>query len=200
VIARWKKISRDLEEELGRIPNTKELAKAMQLTPKKVRIIRKAVRAFQRPAQSGGDDEDGVDLIEMLSDDRTVQPDDQVLQKDDMETILALLDIIDEREATILRLRFGLNGEGPLTLKEVGDRVGLTRERVRQIEIEALRKLNERLNSEDPFDARHEKPRRRRRGGRRRRSEDEPNSGADAAEKDESVQSPRSKVQSREHF
>jgi RNA polymerase sigma factor (sigma-70 family) len=163
LIAKWKKSYRDLEEELGRAPNTQELAEAMELTPKKVRIIRKAVRASQRPAQDDSGREDAPSITEMLCDDRTPLPEDQVLEADDMKTIRQLLDVIDEREATILRLRYGLDGQEPMTLKEIGKMIGLTRERVRQIEIEALDKLNNRLTSDRPFDPRHEKPRRRRR-------------------------------------
>ena len=66
-----------------------------------------------------------------------------------MATIKKLLDEIDEREATVLRLRYGLDSDEPLTLKEIGVRVGLTRERVRQIEKEALEKLNETLTAND---------------------------------------------------
>ncbi len=153
LIAKWKKASRDLEEELGRQPNLKELAERMDLPEKKVRIIKKAVRACQRPSQEGGGDEDAPSLGDMVADERILTPDEAVLLDDDLETIGTLLDAIDEREATILRLRYGLNGDEPLTLKEIGAVVGLTRERVRQIEIEALRKLNTRMNSDRPLAA-----------------------------------------------
>ena len=154
LIARWKKASRDLEEKLGRQPNVQELADEMELPPKKVRIIKKAVRATQRPAQNGlGGDDDAPSLSEMLEDPRTAPPEMEVLKNDDLETIGVLLAAIDDREATILRLRFGLDGEEPLTLKQIGERIGLTRERVRQIEIEALRKLNQKLESDRPLAA-----------------------------------------------
>lgn len=162
LIARWKKAYQDLEEKYDRPPTIAELAEVMELSPKKVRIIRKAMRALQRPTQTSGDREDSLDLAEMLHDYRLAAPDEQVLNRDDVQTIRKLLDAIDQREANILRLRFGLNGEGPLTLKEVGQRVGLTRERVRQIEIDALRKLNDRLQSDNPFAAQHSGRRRRR--------------------------------------
>jgi RNA polymerase primary sigma factor len=163
LIARWKRASAELQERLGRPPSIQELAEVMELPPKKVRIIRKAVRAFQRPAQTGGNgSDDGPMLAEMLSDTRTPGPHEQVLDRDDLNTIKLLLDAIDSREATVLRLRFGLDGREPLTLKEIGQEIGLTRERVRQIEIEALRKLNERRTSDRPFDAVTLRPRRRR--------------------------------------
>lgn len=153
LIAKWKKASRDLEEELGRQPNIKELAERMDLPEKKVRIIKKAVRACQRPMQDGAGGDDGMSLGEMIRDERVVAPQDQLLLEDDLKTIAVLLDAIDDREATILRLRYGLDGNEPLTLKEIGEVVGLTRERVRQIEIESLRKLNVRMDSDRPLAA-----------------------------------------------
>ena len=151
LIAKWKKAFQHLEEQLGRSPSIQELADEMEIPPRKVRIIRKAVRAINRPAQTGNSDQNGPTLSEMLSDSRTPSPDEQVLESDDLKTIEQLLTVIDQREATILRLRFGLEGNEPLTLKEIGKKVGLTRERVRQIEIEALQKLNRRLNSDKPL-------------------------------------------------
>jgi len=156
LISKWKKASRDLHETLGRQPTIQELAAEMELPAKKIRIIRKAVRAAQRPMQDGtGDKDEAPSLSEMLADERTPSPDMQVLQADDLRTISILLDAIDDREATILRLRYGLGGDEPLTLKEIGKHVGLTRERVRQIEIEALRKLNQRMESDCPLASAH---------------------------------------------
>lgn len=153
LIAQWKRASRELEECLGRTPTICELAERMQMPPRKVRIIRKAVRAYQRPAQTASNtsSEDSITLSEMLRDEKTLQPDEQVLLDDDLNTIGILLDAIDDREATILRLRYGLDGEEPLTLKQIGEIVGLTRERVRQIEIQALKKLQTRLEHDRPL-------------------------------------------------
>ena len=158
LIARWKRTTRELEDKYGRPPTMGELAEAMELPMKKVRIIRKAVRAAQRTAQtdSHGDDDRSL-LSDMLSDPNTRPPDEQVFEADDLATISRLLDAIDQREATILRLRYGLEGDEPMTLKEIGVQIGLTRERVRQIEIAALNKLNARLNSDQPFSVKAEK-------------------------------------------
>ncbi len=172
LIARWKRKSAELQDELGRTPTTQELAKAMDVPVRKLRIIRKAVRAFQRPAQSDASDEDGLTLSEMLADHRVPPPDEQALSNDELDTIRALLEAIDQREARILRMRFGMDGDEPMTLKEVGDQIGLTRERVRQIEIEALRKLNERISSDDPFSPEHDKPKRRRRRRKKKNADD----------------------------
>ena len=154
LIARWKKASRELEEQFGRQPSVQELADAMELPLRKIRIIRKAVRAAQRPATTdAGVGDDTAALSSILADPRTAMPDEEVLKQDELETIAILLDAIDDREATILRLRFGLDGNEPMTLKEIGKQVDLTRERVRQIEIEALGKLNTRLNNDRPLAA-----------------------------------------------
>jgi len=147
LIAQCKRATREMEEELGRQPTVEELASAMEVPPEKVKMIKHAIRAFQRPSQSPVNSEgESFTLADMLKDDRTPSPDEGVLAEDEVAMIYQMLETIDDREATILRLRFGLDGEEPLTLKEIGERVGLTRERVRQIEAEALRKLNARLS------------------------------------------------------
>lgn len=148
MIAKWKQAISELEDKLGRMPNLEELARHMKMSIKKVRIIHRAVRAFHSPTQSAASEEDGVALHEVLADEKTLTPDDIVLGQDEVRTIYALLEKIDVRESEILRLRFGLDDGQPLTLKEIGEKVGLTRERVRQIENEALRKLNAYLSSD----------------------------------------------------
>ena len=154
LITKWKRATCELEEMLDRQPTVCELATYMELPTKKIKMILKAVRAAQRPLQNGsGAEGDLPSLAEAISDEHILPPDQQLALDDDLQAILQLLDAIDDREAMILRLRYGLDGDEPMTLREIGKHVGLTRERVRQIETEALEKLNKRMNSDRPLAA-----------------------------------------------
>ncbi len=151
LIARWKETTRRLEEEFGRQPSTQELATAMEVPLKKLQIIRRAIKAFHAPPQAPvGEDGEAVDFADMFVDFRSAQPDEAISQTEEFQTIVKLLEAIDERDARVLKLRFGLEGQEPLTLKQIGEEVGLTRERVRQIEVDALKKLQARLDDDRP--------------------------------------------------
>jgi RNA polymerase primary sigma factor len=151
LIAKWKEASRKLEAQLGAPPSIQQLADAMQLPVRKIRIIKRAVKAFQNPAAPGVDlDGETIGLSEVVADTRHGAPEDSILQNDELFTLNRLLESIDEREAQILKLRFGLDGQEPLTLKEIADDVGISRERVRQIVDEALTKLNGQLTDDRP--------------------------------------------------
>ncbi|MCP4709835.1 MAG: sigma-70 family RNA polymerase sigma factor [Planctomycetes bacterium] len=148
MIARWKQATVEFEEDHGRTPTMEEMSQALQIPHRKLKIIRRAVKAFSSPSQMSTA-EDSSGLQEMLEDEKTPRPDEAVFNADELHTIKILLDKIDEREAEVLRLRFGLDQDEPLTLKEIGKQVGLTRERVRQIEKEALARLNQILTADD---------------------------------------------------
>lgn len=151
LIAKLKQASTRFEDEHARQPTLDELSKILGLSAKKCSIIRSAGKTFQAPTQAPiGIDGDQVNFSEVITDQRAALPEDSVFRSEELETVYSLLDAIDEREAQVLRLRFGLEGKEPLTLKQIGSEIGLTRERVRQIEVEALRKLNQRLTDERP--------------------------------------------------
>ena len=154
IVSRWKSTAARLRDELDRHPLPEEIAKEMEIPDRKLGIIKKAVRAFMSTPHSEEDDS-GWSLGEMLTDERTLPPDEEMLNADDIRAITDLLGKIDAREAKVLRMRFGLEDNEPKTLKEIGQKLGLTRERVRQIENEALRKMNGYMaGREDPVGSR----------------------------------------------
>jgi RNA polymerase primary sigma factor len=149
LLSKWRRATARLSEELGRTPTNEEVARVLGLPKKKLPIIRKAIRINNSTPQSD-QTESGWSLGEMVMDERLKSPDEEMLDHDILKHAIELLGQLDERDATVLKLRFGLAGEEPKTLKEIGAELGLTRERVRQIETEALRRLADGLT--DPRD------------------------------------------------
>lgn len=152
LIAKWKEAARRIEAESGTPPTMEQLAEALDLPIKKLRIIKRAVKAFRSSNQEPAANADGdlLGMSEMLADTRVGMPDDSVLRGDELDILRNLMDSIDHREAQILRLRFGLDGSQPLTLKQVAEDVGISRERVRQIVDESLTKLNAQITDKHP--------------------------------------------------
>jgi RNA polymerase primary sigma factor len=146
LLTKWRRASAQLQEELGRPPTQEEIAASLHLSKKKLAIIKKAIRIYSAAPQTDQAD-DGWSLDELVSDGRGKTPDVAMMETDDLRQVLALLDRMDPREATVLRMRFGLDDDEPKTLKEIGERLGLTRERVRQLESEALNKLREAIEA-----------------------------------------------------
>ncbi|TSC90256.1 MAG: RNA polymerase primary sigma factor [Microgenomates group bacterium Gr01-1014_5] len=134
------RISRKLMQELGREPAIEEIATEMEIAPDRVREIFKIAQEVTSIDAKVGDDEDSFlgDFIEDTTQPSPVDQASRELLKESLEEVFATL---SDREAKVLRLRFGLNGNKPMTLEEVGKEFGVTRERIRQIEAKALRKL-----------------------------------------------------------
>ncbi len=134
------RIARELEQELGRQPSPEEIAEEVGLEPDKVQWILRASRrpiSLERPV---GEEEDN-ELGNFIEDEKVLAPSEAAYQHLLAETMGDVLGTLTPREARILRLRFGLQDGHSYTLEEVGQKFGLTRERIRQIEGEALRKL-----------------------------------------------------------
>jgi RNA polymerase primary sigma factor len=148
MINKWRRAAVQLECELGRPPSQEEIARGMRISRRKVEIIAQAARAFGSPFQAVSEDSDWS-ISDMVADEGTRSPADVLVDARRAEAVRRLLASIDDRASDILRLRFGLDGNDPMTLKEIGDRVGLTRERVRQIEQDTLRCINEAIHSQE---------------------------------------------------
>ena len=140
LLTKWKRVSTALTEKLGRAPTPDEIGRNLRLSRKKVGIVAKAIRVNNLTPHPDTP-EDGNLLDDMLTDDRAKSPGDMLIEADDLERIYDELGRLDDRESAVVRMRFGLTGDGPMTLREIGETLGLTRERVRQLETVAIAKL-----------------------------------------------------------
>ena len=110
------------------------------LARKKLPIIKKAMQVHQAGPQTDHT-EGGWSLGDIIQDHNTRCPADVMLDEDTLQHVLRRIDELDDRAASIIRMRFGLEGGEPMTLKEIGSILGLTRERVRQIQVQGLAKM-----------------------------------------------------------
>ncbi len=149
LLSKWRRANVRLTDELKRNPTPEEIARLLGLPKRKLPIIKKAIQIYNSTPQSD-QSESGWSLGEMVMDERMRSPEEELLENDVMSKIKSMLHDLDDRESKVLKMRFGLEDTEPHTLKEIGELMGLTRERVRQIETEALKKLGDGLR--DPFD------------------------------------------------
>jgi len=139
-IRRLYRVARELEQNLGRKPTPEEIAQRMELDPRKVQWM---MRVSWRPLslESPVGEEEDSELGSFVEDETTPTPTQSAYQNLLRDKIEEVLSSLSPREARILRLRFGLHNGRSYTLEEVGQKFGLTRERIRQIEGKALRRL-----------------------------------------------------------
>ena len=143
-IIKYKQVSQRLYKETGQKPTVDEIAEALEITPKEVaELHRYSQRITSLEAVVGG--EDGAELGDLLEDTQSIDPVDIVAKVFRDQKLKQMLDELSKREADILRFRYGLADGDPHTLKETGDKFGLTRERIRQIESKSLKKLEKHI-------------------------------------------------------
>ncbi|GMQ81957.1 MAG: RNA polymerase sigma factor RpoD/SigA [Rhodothermia bacterium] len=147
-ISKIRKTSARLAQTHERQPNIEELAKELEVDVEKVReALQHTGRHLSMDAPFNEDDDNS--LLDVLPDDEDTSPDDTLMDESLKIDIERALSLLHPREAEITRLYFGIGREHPLTLEEIGQRFGLTRERVRQIKEKALRKLRQKHRREE---------------------------------------------------
>ncbi|HCD72316.1 MAG TPA: RNA polymerase sigma factor RpoD, partial [Thermovirga lienii] len=134
------RVSRQLVQQLGREPTAEEIAAEMGIAPEKVEEIHRIAQEPVSLETPIGEEEDS-ELGDFLEDKDIPSPEEAAAQQLLREQLEEMLEELTDREREVLRLRFGLEDGHPYTLEEVGRRFGVTRERIRQIEAKALRKL-----------------------------------------------------------
>lgn len=139
-INKFKKTEREFLSQLNREPKIKEIADVMGISEKQAKEIQSyIVEPTSLDIQVGDDDDTTIGSF--IEDTHFVNPESAYIKESNGDVVNAILDTLSDREANILRLRFGIGGKKAMTLEEVGKEYGLTRERIRQIEAKALRKL-----------------------------------------------------------
>ncbi len=147
LLSKWRRATAKLQDALGRTPTPEEVARDLELPAKKLKIVKKAIQLYNSTPPTDTSDSHWS-IGDMVPDERNKGPEDELLDNDNLKHVFGLLEHMDPREATVLKMRYGLDDGEPRTLKEIGEILGLTRERVRQIESEALERLNKGLLGE----------------------------------------------------
>lgn len=147
-IARMRRIANLLAEDLGREPTDSELSEELGIPRKKLAMLK---QASQRPASLDAPVNEGESSSygELIGDELALDPSDALESKNMHGELDGLLDVLDEREQRIIDARFGLDGEKPRTLEEVGLEFGVTRERIRQLQNAAIKKMRNKLRRKE---------------------------------------------------
>ncbi|WP_417665300.1 RNA polymerase sigma factor RpoS [Pseudidiomarina sp.] len=140
--------ARELAHKLDHEPTAEDIAKKLDVSVADVtRMLRLNERVTSVDTPMGGNDND-KSLVDMLTDDNDYGPEGDMQEEDVREHIMVWLENLNEKQREVLARRFGLLGYEPATLEDVGREIGLTRERVRQIQVEALRRLRDMLRQQ----------------------------------------------------
>lgn len=147
-IAKMRRISTLMAEALGREPTQEELAEELGIPRKKLSMLK---QASQRPTSLDAPVNDGesTEFGEIVGDESIQNPLESLSDRNMHGQLDGLLDLLDDRESRIIDARFGLDGRRPMTLEEVGSEFGVTRERIRQLQNSALRKMRKALGKKE---------------------------------------------------
>jgi RNA polymerase primary sigma factor len=136
----------------GKRPDTRLIAKEIGLTDDQLDMLRAALRSNTQSTDVRTPDGES-NLSDMIADERSPDPADIAMTANEIAMLNQLLDSVSEREAKILKMRYGIEREQPMTLSEIGEELGLTRERIRQIENNAIKTLQSILSKKRGYEA-----------------------------------------------
>lgn len=150
LINQWRHAAAEIEGRVGRKLSVEEMADLMHMPLRKAKVIHRIVEVLGNTGESlsGDDQDDTVALESTLEDESTGRPEDRLVHDEEKAKAVRLLNELDPREAEVLRLHYGIGEKRPLSLKEIGTKMGLTRERIRQIRRDALTNLYEYMEGE----------------------------------------------------
>jgi RNA polymerase primary sigma factor len=143
LLSKWWRASSKLAEHLGRTPTSDEVGAALRLSKKQQAMAVRAIEVNNLVTHRAQMDIGNLDGLNSLIDERSKPIDDILIERDEGERIRERLAQLKECEAEVIRMRFGLGSDGPKTGSEVGTHLGLSRQRVQQIEVQAMEKLRE---------------------------------------------------------
>lgn len=146
-LRRVRRIVAELTNTLGRNPSTNEIAEETSVAPRKIEEILQWGSSMLSLNDKGNSPEEDSPLEAFLQDERSINPLEELVKKSDALWVNKLLDILDSKEKEIILRRFGIGKREGLTLEEIGEEFGVTRERIRQLEARAIKKLRKRLKS-----------------------------------------------------
>ena len=150
LMSRWQEATEKLMLRLGREPTPAEVGARLKLKEEAVLAVCSALQTNARYTQSFTQEDEGGDLSDLIVDPNGDDPSGRLIEINELKRMLRYLQTLDERQQKILRMRFGLGYDESMTLKEIGARLGLTRERVRQIQNEALARLLSAMTEGEP--------------------------------------------------
>ncbi len=142
ILTKWHRASDLLLHELGRRPSPEEIASKLKLSKSNRRVVEQTLRTMDGGGNASPEMLQAIERRDADTNRDSKTPEEIVTEADALRTLRDILDLIDPLEAAVLRLRYGLQGDGAATLDAISEELGLSRERVRQIERHALRKLH----------------------------------------------------------
>jgi RNA polymerase primary sigma factor len=145
LLSKWRQATAQLTDELGRVPTAEEVGSHLRLSKKRFQFLQQALNVNN--CTVGFDEVVAMRPEEMARTEAMAFQDDEPETHEDVHRVRKLLDALDPKHAKVLRMRFGLDDDGPKTLREIGSHLGLSSERVRQIERLALDKLGRRMRA-----------------------------------------------------